>query len=975
MQYRLKTNIKKIVSKILILGLMAGILQPCPYTEVKAADKAKESVTEKEKPMNILQIGDSNTAYGCLTLNMRDILKQKGCDTGTGFFTLHPSEYFVKKKLEDVQFKFGGSWKRYDMATGGKHCLVKDSPYGVYVEGKGQGSTCTIQFVGSAIDLYYNSKAGAGAYDAEIDGEAIRSVETDKYSDNKIHAESFNNLEYKNHTITLTIKDNRAVRFDGVDVIGKKRENRSAVHSWGNRASTTKDYVNIDKEVFESALKEVNPNEVIVLLGTNDVSVSYPDNDPVTVEKNLVTTLNRIKEALPNAEIWLLSTLETRNNKDMLHRYWNTAFPNAAKAAGVNYWSMGEFYGEFSTDKMLDDLHVNDVGGKLLMKQLYRKMILKRKIIEAKDVEDQLKGYGEKVTQVLTKGITEAEKVHLNHKATKEEVEGQTKVLEDEIKTAKQAVQDIKDHKEAPRANILDIDFQDGTAYDTTLFEHRLHIVGSPIIKKDEELGRNVAEFDGVKDAFSYRMSNVDYEILKNGYTLDCMIKLRNQKQYGALFSNMGNGAVGLSTENNTVGFSEKRGGWKKVNHGIQQEKWMHLVASSDGKKMKLYINGKLKETAECSGVLELPEQAEKFFVIGGETVNGKEIQNLSKVTVDSARIFSRALTAKEVQKLYWQDEKTEISIPSKEYYQAVEGNMFKIPEAVVKTATGEKTKVSIKVEDAQGKNIKLTQAGFKTEQGVYKIIYEANGKSVKTQLKVSSKEENAPTAEKEKTIQKGEIFCLEIQKKQNGAKIFYRSDNPQIASVDPNGTVYAKQTGQTKIRISVEQMGHTYDLFVKIIVQGNPSVAVCRKLLFAGKGFAIKVNHRASDSKVSYKTSDKRIASVSRTGYVKALREGKAVITTNVNQNGKMFVFRTNVTVNGYLKFLKVKRTLKRKQSYIFKAKAYGTGSKLKWSVSNKKLGKISKKGKFTAKKKKGKVYVIVRSGKYIKKCLVKVR
>lgn len=975
MDNKLKVNIKKFISKILVLGLLAGVCGHCPYIKVRAADKAGVPVTEQEKPLNILQIGDSNTAYGYFTLNMRDILKKNGHDTGTGFFTLHPTEYFVKKKLEDVQFKLGGNWKNYDMATGGKHCLVKDSPFGVYVEGRGQGSTCTIQFVGSAINLYYNSKVGAGVYDAEIDGKSVRSVETDKYGDNKIHTELFNNLENKNHTITLTIKDNRPVRFDGVDVIGKSRENRAAVHSWGNRSSTTKDYANVDKEVFESALKEVNPNEVVVLLGTNDVSVSHPGNDPANVEKNLVTILNRIKEALPDAEIWLLSTLETRDNKDMLHRYWNTAFPNAAKTAGVNYWSMGEFYGDFNIDKMLDDLHVTDYGGKRCMNQLHSKMILKRKIDQAKDVEDRLKGYGQKVTQDLTKGITEAEKVHFNHVAAKEAVDAQIKTLEEEIKTANQAAQDIRDHKEVPRANILDVDFQDGTAYDTTLFDHRLHIMGSPIIIQDKELGRKTAEFDGAKDAFSYQMNNVDYEMLKNGYTLECMVKLKNQKQYGALFSNMGNGAIGLSAENNSIGFSEKRGGWKKLSHAVHQNQWTHLVASSDGKKMNLYINGKLTESAECSGELEFPAQAEKFFVIGGDRTNGEDIENPSKVTVDSARIFSRALTAKEVQKLYWQDERTEISVPSEKHYRAVEGDMFKVPEPIVKTASGEPADVNIKAEDPRGRTIKLIQGGFRTAPGVYKIIYEANGISAETNLKVLSKEENTPAAEKVKSLFKGENFLLDVQKRQKDSKIVYTSDNPRIASVDSYGTVHANGAGQAEIRISVEQTGHKYNLFVKINVLAEPSVETAKKFLLSGRGFAIKVNYREAGSKISFQTSEKEVVNVSKAGYVKALRAGKAVVTTTINKNGKLFVFRTNVTVKGYLKFLKAKKILKRKKSYTFRVKGYGTGSKIKWSVSNKKLAKISKKGRFTAKKKKGKVYVIVKSGKYSKKYLVTIR
>ena len=73
-------------------------------------------------------------------------------------------------------------------------------------------------------------------------------------------------------------------------------------------------------------------------------------------------------------------------------------------------------------------------------------------------------------------------------------------------------------------------------------------------------------------------------------------------------------------------------------------------------------------------------------------------------------------------------------------------------------------------------------------------------------------------------------------------------------------------------------------------------------------------------------------------------------------------------------MKLIKVKKTIKKGKSYKFKAKAYGIKGKLKWSVSKKKIGKISKSGKFKAKK-KGKTYVTVKCGKYKAKVCVRVK
>ncbi|WP_409016594.1 InlB B-repeat-containing protein [Anaerostipes caccae] len=74
------------------------------------------------------------------------------------------------------------------------------------------------------------------------------------------------------------------------------------------------------------------------------------------------------------------------------------------------------------------------------------------------------------------------------------------------------------------------------------------------------------------------------------------------------------------------------------------------------------------------------------------------------------------------------------------------------------------------------------------------------------------------------------------------------------------------------------------------------------------------------------------------------------------------------------HVKIIRGKKTLKKGKSWTFKAKVYGINGKIKWSVSNKKIGSISKKGRFKAKK-KGKVYVTARCGKYKAKICVKVK
>lgn len=255
----------------------------------------------------------------------------------------------------------------------------------------------------------------------------------------------------------------------------------------------------------------------------------------------------------------------------------------------------------------------------------------------------------------------------------------------------------------------------------------------------------------------------------------------------------------------------------------------------------------------------------------------------------------------------------------------------------------------------------------------------EENGRIYNLSTKITVKEK--PGVIGEKVLTEGDTFKLAPEHMEASAKITYMSTVPEVAEVSTEGIVQAKKAGFAEIRMVVEQNGYIYSISTKITVKAKPvkvikpTIKMTRKTVLVNHKFKISIGHRVSGSKVSFKTGNKKIAAVSGSGYVKGIRDGKTTIVTTVRQCGKVFTYKTTVTVKGYVKFTKAKKTIKRKKSYTFKAKAYGTGKKVKWSVSNKKLAKISKKGKFTAKKKKGKVYVIVKSGKYTKKFRVKIK
>lgn len=125
----------------------------------------------------------------------------------------------------------------------------------------------------------------------------------------------------------------------------------------------------------------------------------------------------------------------------------------------------------------------------------------------------------------------------------------------------------------------------------------------------------------------------------------------------------------------------------------------------------------------------------------------------------------------------------------------------------------------------------------------------------------------------------KGTVKIKASVKNGKGA-IKYKSNKPKIAKVDKNGKVTALKKGKAKITVSNNGVKKTFTVTVK-----NPKLKKAKKTLKRGKSFTIKITGKKGTAK--FKSGNKRIATVSKKGKIKALRKGKVTIT--VTTNGKI--------------------------------------------------------------------------------------
>ena len=164
------------------------------------------------------------------------------------------------------------------------------------------------------------------------------------------------------------------------------------------------------------------------------------------------------------------------------------------------------------------------------------------------------------------------------------------------------------------------------------------------------------------------------------------------------------------------------------------------------------------------------------------------------------------------------------------------------------------------------------------------------------------------------------------------------------------------------------------------------------KKLSFKKKGYVISASGHwmnaktrlkfspksAKTYKLKYKTSNKKIATISKNGIIRAKKKGTVTITA-IAKNNKKAKATTKVTVGKVVKTLKFKEGKKKTVTAGKKFTLHPTYSPKKASTkavtfksSNKKVATVTSKGVIRAKK-KGTARITVRSGK--KKYVVKVR
>lgn len=206
-------------------------------------------------------------------------------------------------------------------------------------------------------------------------------------------------------------------------------------------------------------------------------------------------------------------------------------------------------------------------------------------------------------------------------------------------------------------------------------------------------------------------------------------------------------------------------------------------------------------------------------------------------------------------------------------------------------------------------------------------------------------------------------------------------SSKKSVATVDKNGKITATSKEGTAVITVTLASGKTAKVTVTVkMIRTTKLTKVPKTLsLTTGKKYTLKpvVTPSNSQEKVTYKSSNTKIATVSSTGVITAKKVGKVTITV---QSGKQKATVTlTVKKAPALKAIKnvpTKKTITKGKTYTLKPQLYPSGAiaKITYTSSNKSVATVDSKGKITAKK-KGTAVITVKAGKFTAKCKVTVK
>ena len=147
-------------------------------------------------------------------------------------------------------------------------------------------------------------------------------------------------------------------------------------------------------------------------------------------------------------------------------------------------------------------------------------------------------------------------------------------------------------------------------------------------------------------------------------------------------------------------------------------------------------------------------------------------------------------------------------------------------------------------------------------------------------------------------TMAIGATKQIKINNLKKTTKVIYKSDKPKTVKVSKKGKITALKAGRANINITVRTKTGEIKYGYAVIVK-KPSFKQKKLNLIKGKSKTLKIKNISKQAKITWKSLNKKVATVSAKGSVKAIKKGKADISAVIKIAGKTYTLKQKVTVN----------------------------------------------------------------------------
>lgn len=280
-----------------------------------------------EKPVHILQFGDSHTASDDWVNAMRTATQTRYGNGGPGY--IHPGHPFLGYRRFDASGANSAGWK-----TDGNKSQQLDPDQGlshISISTRSPGQTVKLAASGESLGLFFLRQPGGGQLELTFDGDTKAVVSTDGEAG---PGEFFQSLSPGHHEVLL-----RTMNFAPVRLFGWTLDNGAGVtfETLGINGALANKILDSNEAIWAAELARRAPALIVLAYGTNEANSRLWAADQYRAD--LTAIIARIRRAAPEASILMVGPPDCGKLKPLLHLGEVVAAQREiATSQGVAFW-------------------------------------------------------------------------------------------------------------------------------------------------------------------------------------------------------------------------------------------------------------------------------------------------------------------------------------------------------------------------------------------------------------------------------------------------------------------------------------------------------------------------------------------------------------------------------------------------------------------------------------------------------------